>query len=385
MSHSNSELTSNIRPQITAIDKEILNLLAKRQKLSLKVVQNKILINKPIVDKTREKQLLIELANTAEKLELSQDFAINLFKLIIDNSVSLQNDFAQKHFYNNIKEEFKVAFLGSNGSYSSIAANLFSTKNKIKTCNIGYKSFNLIFNAISNNEVDYACLPIENINSGSINEVYDLLQENNVFIVGELFLPIKHGLLVTNSTTVKNIDTIYSHAQPYAQCSNFIESLKDIKLEFCSSTSAAMQEVERLKLNNIAAIGNIKSGELFNLHPIKSDIANYNKNYTRFIFIAKKPIEVSPIVISKSSLIMCTSQKPGSLADILMIFKDNDININKLESRPYKKNPKQELFYLDIETNLTKISVKPMLKQLKEMTTFLKILGSYPKDDFKFD
>ena len=106
------------------------------------------------------------------------------------------------------------------------------------------------------------------------------------------------------------------------------------------------------------------------LEVIKSGLANQRENHSRFIVVARKPLYVSKQIPTKTSLIMATKQQAGSLADALMIFKEHNINLVKLESRPVPGNPWEEVFYVDLEANLVDNHVKQALEELKEHTLF---------------
>jgi hypothetical protein len=86
-------------------------------------------------------------------------------------------------------------------------------------------------------------VPIENTSSGAINDVYDLLQHTSLSLVGELTIPIDHCVLVSGSTDLSNIETVYSHPQPFQQCSQFLNRYPNWKIEYTESTSAAMEKV----------------------------------------------------------------------------------------------------------------------------------------------
>jgi chorismate mutase/prephenate dehydratase len=88
-------------------------------------------------------------------------------------------------------------------------------------------------------------VPIENTSSGAINDVYDLLQHTSLSLVGELTIPIDHCVLVSGSTDLNTIETVYSHPQPFQQCSQFLNRYPNWKIEYTESTSAAMEKVAR--------------------------------------------------------------------------------------------------------------------------------------------
>mgnify|MGYP002721367622 FL=1 len=138
-------------------------------------------------------------------------------------------------------------------------------------------------------------------------------------MVGELAYPIKHCVLVNEQDDLSKIDTLYSHPQVIQQCSHFIQSLERVHIEFCESSSHAMQLVASLNKPNIAALGNEDGGKLYGLHVLKHNIANQENNITRFIVVAKQAREVSPQIHTKTLLLMTTSQQAGSLVDLSLI------------------------------------------------------------------
>ena len=216
-----------------------------------------------------------------------------------------------------------------------------------------------------------------------INDVYDLLQHTELVLVGELAYPIKHCVLVGEQDDLTQIDTLYSHPQVISQCSQFIQGLDKVHIEYCESSSHAMQLVARLNKPNIAALGNEDGGKLYGLRVLRTDIANQPNNITRFIVIARKPREVSPQIPSKTLLLMTTAQRAGSLVDALLVFKKHHINMTKLASRPIYGKPWEEMFYLEIEANIHHPDTQAALAELKQYSNTFKILGCYPSEIVK--
>ena len=236
---------------------------------------------------------------------------------------------------------------------------------------------------MQNGEADFGVLPLENTTSGAINEVYDLLQHTDLSLVGELAYPIQHCVLVNGTTELSEIDTLYSHPQVIQQCSQFIHSLDRVHIEYCESSSHAMQLIASLNKPNIAALGNEDGGKLYGLSVLKTNIANQENNITRFIVVAKEHREVSPQIPAKTLLLMTTSQQIGSLVDALLVFKKHQINMTRLESRPIYGKPWEEMFYLEIEANIHHPDIKQALEELKNCSNYLKILGCYPSEIVK--
>ncbi|MGC7589506.1 prephenate dehydratase [Bisgaard Taxon 46] len=376
---------SEIRQQITRIDRALLKLLSERHRLAFDVARSKEVIQKPLRDLEREQQLLQELVQFAESqnYQLEPQYIAEIFQRIIEDSVVTQQVYLQKKLNEQREQNIHIAFLGKRGSYSNLAARNYATRYQENLVELSCSSFDEIFDKVSNGEADYGVLPLENTTSGAINEVYDLLQHTDLSLVGELAYPIKHCVLVNGQTDLSKIDTLYSHPQVIQQCSQFIKSLDRVHIEYCESSSHAMQLVSSLNKPNIAALGNEDGGHLYGLSVLKSNIANQSNNITRFIVVARNPLKVSPQIHTKTLLLMSTAQKAGALVDALLVFKKHQINMTKLESRPIYGKPWEEMFYLEIEANIHNPETQQALEELKQYSNYLKVLGCYPSEIIK--
>lgn len=370
----------SLRDKITALDKQLLELVAKRRELSTDVINTKIKANLPVRDTTREQALIKTLIEQGKRYHLDEIFIKRLYQIIIEDSVLLQQRILQEKLNQNTAKSAKIAFLGPKGSYSHSAARRYACRYFDQMIESGCSNFKDIFEQVEKGFVDYGVLPIENTSSGSINEVYDLLQKTNLHIIGELSLTIDHCILVNKGTALDQIDTVYSHPQPFQQCTNFLDNYPNWKIVYCDSTSSAMETVAKLNQPNIAAIGNKDGGELYGLQMLEHDFANQKENITRFIILARKPIDVSDQIAAKTTILMKTSQQAGALVDALLVLRNHNIVMTKLESRPIHGNPWEEMFYIDLQGNLETLEMQQSLKELSSITLFLKVLGCYPSD-----
>lgn len=376
---------TEIRQQITQIDRSLLKLLSERHRLAFDVVRSKEVTQKPLRDVEREQQLLQELIRFAENenYQLEPQYITQIFQKIIEDSVLTQQVYLQKKLNEQREKSIHIAFLGKRGSYSHLAARNYATRYQEQLIELSCNSFEQIFEKVANSEADYGVLPLENTTSGSINEVYDLLQHTELSLVGELAYPIKHCVLVNDQDDLSQIDTLYSHPQVIQQCSRFIRSLDRVHIEYCESSSHAMQLVASLNKPNIAALGNEDGGHLYGLRVLKTDIANQSNNITRFIVIAREALAVSPQIHTKTLLLMTTSQQAGALVDALLVFKKHQIKMTKLESRPIYGKPWEEMFYLEIEANIHHPDTQAALTELEQVSSYLKVLGCYPSEIVK--
>ena len=370
---------NEIRQEITALDQELLGLFAKRRALTLNVAKSKAHEVRPVRDQQREQELLIRLIKQGKELGLDAHYVTSVFQTIIEDSVLNQQAYLQTLANPSLQlPAVSVAFLGIKGSYSYLASQRYFSRRAEYMIESGCQSFDEIMQLVEGGHVDYGILPIENTSSGSINEVYDLLQHTNLSIVGEITQPIEHCLLAAVSTDLENIKTVYSHAQPITQCSNFLNKQKDIRVEYCDSSADAMAKVLELKDPSVAVIGSEEGGQLYQLHALEKSIANQDENHSRFIVVARKSVDVAEQIPAKTTLILATGQKPGALVECLLVLKNKGINMCKLESRPIQGRPWEEMFYIDVEANVKTLAMQEVLTELNNQTNFMKVLGCYP-------
>ncbi len=370
---------NEIRQEITQLDKDLLALFAKRRALTMNVAKSKVQQIRPVRDQQREQELLIRLIKHGKSLGLDAHYVTSVFQTIIEDSVLNQQAYLQSLANPDIQvPTVSVAFLGDKGSYSYLASHRYFSRRAEKIIESGCQSFTDIFQQVESGQVDYGMLPIENTSSGSINEVYDLLQHTNLSIVGEITQPIEHCLLTSVNTSLEKIKTIYAHGQPFAQCSNFLDKQNDIRIEYCDSTADAMAKVAELKNDSIAVIGSEEGGKLYQLHALEQSIANQDENHSRFILVARKAVDVAEQIPAKTAIILATGQKAGALVECLLVLKDKGINMCKLESRPIQGRPWEEMFYIDVEANLKSFALQEAINDITPHTNFIKVLGCYP-------
>jgi prephenate dehydratase len=265
----------------------------------------------------------------------------------------------------------KVAFQGEPGAYSQAAAVSFF-KEPIET--VSHPTFYEALDSTENGRSDYAILPIENSLEGSVGESYDLLLTTKLRAVGETYHRISHCLIGLQN--LEKIDTVYSHPQALGQCRKFIQSnhLKPIPTY---DTAGSVKILLELNKENIACIASRKAAEIYNVPIIKEGIEDNPNNYTRFLILANNKKEKTNK--DKTSIIFAIKHIPGALYNILEKFNANKINLTKIESRPTKNTPWEYNFYVDFEGHQDDSNILDTIEKILPNTTFLKILGSYPR------
>jgi len=371
----------DLRAKISALDEKLLALLAERRGLAVDVGRAKLHSHRPVRDIGRERDLLDRLIELGKAHHLDAHYITRLFQLIIEDSVLTQQALLQQHLNKTNPHSARIAFLGPKGSYSHLAARQYAARHFEEFIESGCAKFQDIFKQVETGQADYAVVPIENTSSGSINDVYDLLQNTPLSIVGEMTVPIDHCLLVATASQLDKIQTVYSHPQPFQQCSQFLNRYPHWKIEYCESTSAAMEKVAESGSPHVAALGSEAGGALYGLQVLDRNLANQEQNITRFVVLARKAIDVSDQVPAKTTLLIATGQQAGALVEALLVLRNHKLIMSKLESRPIYGNPWEEMFYLDIQANLKDEALLKALQELTPITRSLKVLGCYPSEN----
>ncbi|MGF1538902.1 MAG: prephenate dehydratase [Pleurocapsa sp.] len=275
--------------------------------------------------------------------------------------------------------KISLAHLGPTGTNSETAALAYAdwlAKNRQQEAILcPYPSLTLVLRSVATKEIDLAIVPIENSIGGSVTVVLDILwQSPNLQIHQGLTLPIYHGLL-SYSSSLESIKTVYSHSQALAQCEKWLEKfLPQAQLVANSSTTEALKFLKDDL--EAAAIASPHAAKLYNVPLLKEDIKDRPDNCTRFWILSSTPKDSYDG--SHLSLAFSLPQnKPGALVNALQIFARREINLSKIESRPTKRSLGEYIFFIDVEGNSGNREVKAALSELSFHTEELKIFGNY--------
>lgn len=266
----------------------------------------------------------------------------------------------------------RIAYQGVAGANSEQASLQFCPDAEA----VGYHSFVEVFRAALSGECDYACLPVENSLAGSINQTYDLLTDSVLHVVGEQIVRVHHNLMARPGVKLSDIRRVYSHPQALAQCQAFIEKHGFEAITDFDTAGAAKLLAENGAAES-AAIASRRAAEIYGLEILAENIEDFEFNYTRFFILGHEEMPKSP-GRNKSSLVLATRHKPGSLVACLEQFPMHGINMTKIESRPRRDKPWSYLFYVDIEGHIEDDNVQRALTGLMRKAAFVKFLGSYP-------
>lgn len=274
----------------------------------------------------------------------------------------------------------KIAIQGEKGSFHEVAARQFFAPDTIEI--VPCSTFDMTINSVKRGDAEFAVMAIENARSGSILYNYTLIRESGLKVVGEHNLRVKQNLMALPGQAIEDIREIRSHPIALAQCMEFLNGYPGITLIECEDTAASARIICEKQLKGIAAIAAMNAAKIYGLKILSEGVETYKKNYTRFLTIGDEGKIKSDG--NKISVCFSTGHKPGSLAAVLVILAQMDVNLSKIQSVPRLNGEWEYMFYLDLE--LSKIASPGMIEQaLKKLTSNLEVLGVYNKDNVLYE
>ncbi len=369
------------RKRIDAIDNEILRLFEERMKISGEIAEFKISTGKPVMDAAREKEKLESLGGKAHG-GFNRTAVQELFRQIMSISRKRQYQLLQESgkgeqltcsFTEQLPlDKVRVVFQGVEGAYSYAAMRAYFD-NDIESRHV--KTWRDAMEEVAGGKADYAVLPIENSTAGIVADIYDLLMEYRLYIVGEQILRIRHVLLGLPEAGLDDIESVYSHPQGLAQCRQFLEEHPRWRVYSSANTAVAARKIREDNVRWRAAIASREAGEVYGLKVLAEDICPNEENSTRFIIVSAR--EIYQENASRVSICFELPHEQGSLYSMLSHMIYNGLNMTRIESRPIPGQNWEYRFFVDFEGSLKDGAVKNALTGIGREALNLRVLGSY--------
>lgn len=269
----------------------------------------------------------------------------------------------------------KIGIQGVKGSFHDLAASLYFHSEDYDIQPFG--EFRSLARAVSNKELDYGVMAIENTIAGSILPNYALMSEYGLEISGEVYCRIEMSFLANPGTKIEDIRHVYSHPMALLQCADFLGRNPHIKLNEYEDTADSARMIKENGMLDCAAIASHRAAEIFGLEVLEENIETNKENYTRFL-ILKGRMNGYDQVAEKASLSLVTSHEPGSLAETLMVFKNYNLNMTKIQSIPILGEPYNYSFNIDLVWDDYNDYTAAM-KEVEASAKSLRILGEYKR------
>jgi chorismate mutase/prephenate dehydratase len=348
-----------LRKKIDLLDEKLVELINQRAQVVKEVGKLKTTADKtlPIYAPDREKAVFDKLA-MHNKGPMPDKALGAIWREIMSGSFFLERPLC-------------IAYLGPQGSFSHNAAILKFGQS------VDYEAtadIRAIFEEVSKGHSDFGIVPIENSAGGGVRESLDAFVETDVLICAEANMAIHHNLMA--NCPMSQIRKIYSQPEIFAQCRNWLASTcKDAEIIPMASSSKAAQLAATEP--NSAAIASAIAAEIYGLKILCQDIEDVSNNITRFLIIAKE--DAKPTGDDKTIILFSTAHRTGALVDVLNVFKEYDLNMTNIGSRPNKKREWEYYFFVDFLGHKLDANVKKALEEAKSHCLQLSVLGSFPR------
>jgi len=268
----------------------------------------------------------------------------------------------------------KVAIQGIAGSFHHQATkSFFADQFELLSC----INFHDIPDCLHSNTAQFAVMAIENSIAGAIIPNYAIIDNNDLNIVGEVYINIRQNLMALPKQQISDIKKVYSHPMALLQTREFFKNYPHIKLIEDIDTAQVAKRIKNNNLKKVGAVASAAAADIYQLNILNHNIQTIKNNATRF-FVLQNSVNPKFEVknINKASLKFITKHQPGSLSKALNIFAGHDINLSKIQSMPIIETPWEYAFFVDVIFDSYK-QYQTAITELKNEVGHLKILGEY--------
>src|SRR5688572_18743796 len=335
-----------LRVQIDKHDLQILELLNKRAAVAAQIGKVKSEAGGEVFSAAREEEVLDNVLR-ASKGPLQEVTLKAIFRELISGCRALQR-------------VQRVAFLGPEYSYSHLAA-LGRFGGAVEFVRVG--AMPAVFEGVQRKHVDFGLVPLENSTDGRIADTLDcFVRMPQIKICSEIRLRVHHHLL-SNAEQI-DVRRVYSKAQALSQCRHWLaKNMPQASTHEVSSTADAARLVQTDP--HAAAVASREAAVRYGLKVLFHNIEDHPENETRFAVIAAQ--DSARTGSDKTAILFQVPHTPGSLADVLNVFKTNKINLTWIESFPFKEAKGEYVFFADFDGHHEDPKVKKALKALEDI------------------
>ena len=269
-----------------------------------------------------------------------------------------------------------IHYQGEAGAFSHLACSRFFPDLTPQPCS----SFAAAFAAVRASSGDLAMIPVDNSVAGRVSDIYHLLPEGSLKIIGEHYLPVHHNLWGVPGATRDDIKIARSHPMALGQVRKRL-SKWGITPKSDTDTAGAARRVAERGDKSVGSISSALAGEIYGLDLLAENIEDADHNTTRFLILAQKGTDIpagnGPVV---TSFVFRVRSVPSALYKALGGFATNGVNITKLESYMVGGSFKAAQFYMDVEAHPDEAAMKHAMEELSFFSEEIIMLGTYAAD-----
>ncbi len=346
-----------LRAKIDELDHKIVTLLNDRARIVVEIGKVKQQHKAPIYSPDREKMVL----DKVRKLNggpLPDRCLEAVYRELMSGSFALE-------------KPLRIGFLGPTGTFSHWAS---VQKFGSSVTHVPLADIPSVFDEVVRGHIDYGLVPVENSLHGGVIDTLDAFLNSSARICAEVKVTIHHNLLARDPW--EQIKTIYSKPEVFSQCRKWLAAMaKDRDVQPAASTSKAAELASQN--SGVAAIGSKLACQFHGLRVLYENIEDDPDNETRFFVIGREGARKTGD--DKTAIMFTTAHKPGALAEVLDVFKENGINLTDIEKRPSKKVNWEYYFFIDAQGHQDDENMRKAISEARQHCLQLTALGSYPR------
>jgi chorismate mutase/prephenate dehydratase len=352
-----------LREQIDALDAELLALMNRRAGIARAIGELKKADGSPAFRPDRE-AAVIDGLKAKNAGPLPADSVAPIWREIMSACRALETP-------------TRVAYLGPAGTFSELAALGYFGSSIVK---VPCANADEVFHATSAGAADFGVVPVENSSEGVVTRSLDLFLTTPLVIVGETSLYVRHNLLRRIDTT-EGIVAVCAHPQALAQCHVWLSHHLPNAERRPVASNAEGARLASLD-PTLAGIASERAASEFGLQLVAPAIQDDAHNRTRFAIVAHPASHPQPRATGHDciSLVVSVPNRPGAVHDMLVPLKEHGVSMTRFESRPARSGQWEYYFYVDLQGHPDQPEVAAALQELREVSSFFKLLGVYPVD-----
>ncbi len=345
------------RQRIDELDQQIITAISERGRVAAEIGRIKAVEGTPIYAADRESEILKKLRQRNPG-PFPDRVLVAIYRELMSGSFLLERP-------------LRIAFLGPRGSFSHLAA---SGKFGASVEYEPVTDIAAIFDEVAREHVDFGVVPVENSRGGGIVDTLDSFAESRLKVCAEILLHIHHNLL--SRTPFAQIERVYSKPEVFDQCKQWLleTGLLDRTIPVASTSRAAELAATE---PNAAAIGSKLAAELYDLPLQRERIEDSPDNLTRFFVLSRHAAQRTGN--DKTAVMFATSHHVGALADVLDVFRAEQINLTMITSRPSRRRNWEYFFFMDAEGHIEDEPMARAVNAARDFCAHLTVLGSFPR------
>ena len=274
-----------------------------------------------------------------------------------------------------IIENARISYLGPEGTYTEEAAQFFLNTGRLQP----RETVQDAIKDIKDSNADYAVIPQENTIGGAVTNYIDaLIAGEDVYVVGEVVLPINQTLMGLEGASLGDIKTVCSHAQGLAQSAEWRkEHLPDAVTQEMDSTAAAARYVSETGDKAIAAVAAPGAADLYGLSVLAENVQITDANKTRFYVLSAMPLKEDGK--TQTNAVFVAKCEANRVDDIIVEIHDRGLELVTIHDRPEGSALGSYNYIIEVEKKsglsdeiISRICAMPEVKCLGTFNVMLK-------------